>query len=119
MDEGGRVLAGAVVRTAPRGEVQLAGLTRNSFLGENREQRSDRLSRQGPPEEVGLEHEVLGLWCRLLLVLIGSIGARSRPESRGLPWGHVLAKVCRRVGAGPGDEFLEQVCDVSFTPEHR
>src|SRR5262245_34564863 len=115
MDEGGGVLADAVVGTAPRREVQLAGLAEHSFLGEDRQQRSDRIGRQGPPEELGLEHQVLVLQWRWLLVVLGSIcGAWSRPKSPRLLGGHVPAKVCRRVGAGSGDELLEQLCDVLF-----
>src|SRR5215831_4957796 len=101
MDEGGGVFAVAVVSTAPRGEVQLPRLARNTFLSEPRQQGSDRFGRQRPAEELGLEHRVLVLRHELLLVPIRSIsGAEGSPVDRGLLRGHVLAKVGCRVDAG-------------------
>src|SRR5262249_24868874 len=119
MDEGRGVLAHPVVRTAPRGEVELTGLAGNAFLSESREQREDRFGRQSSPEELGLEHWLLVLRARLLPVLNRSIGrVEGRPKLHGLLAGHVLANLCRRIGAGPGDQLVEESSSVSFRAEH-
>ncbi len=54
---------------------------------------------------------------RLRFVPIGD--CEVSPVARRLFAGHVLAKRRGGVGAGPGEEFVEQLCRVGFAPEHR
>src|SRR5262249_35616425 len=97
--ECGGVFAGAVVGGAPRGEVQLAGLASSPFFREVCQQRGDCSRGQGLTEEIGLDNWVLVLRRLLWLILIRPFGgAEGRPEARRLLTGHVLAKVCCRVG---------------------
>src|SRR6266508_4336591 len=61
MDERDGVGTHAVVRTAPRHEVELAGLPRNTLQREGLQQHRNGLAGQGSPEELRLRDEVYQL----------------------------------------------------------